>query len=145
MSQRQCLICYILIRLHLVSKLIFRFFSIFKNHQSSVNSQIHAILLMPQKVSFQLTGTQSKYLVSDFVLFYNLTELYWCFRNMYFSLLQAYRFSQLPEMVMGSPPPPVPPRTGPVAVASLRRYLSVILFQAWSLKTHCHNKNWDKP
>nr|XP_021520988.1 UPF0606 protein KIAA1549L homolog isoform X2 [Aotus nancymaae] len=33
----------------------------------------------------------------------------------------AYRFSQLPEMVMGSPPPPVPPRTGPVAVASLRR------------------------
>uniref|UniRef100_A0A803VKL1 KIAA1549 like n=1 Tax=Ficedula albicollis TaxID=59894 RepID=A0A803VKL1_FICAL len=32
----------------------------------------------------------------------------------------AYRFSQLPEMVMGSPPPPVPPRTGPVAVASLR-------------------------
>lgn len=34
---------------------------------------------------------------------------------------QAYRFSQLPEMVMGSPPPPVPPRTGPVAVASLRR------------------------
>lgn len=35
---------------------------------------------------------------------------------------------------MGSPPPPVPPRTGPVAVASLRRYLSVILFYAWSLK-----------
>lgn len=44
-------------------------------------------------------------------------------KNIYFSLLQAYRFSQLPEMVMGSPPPPVPPRTGPVAVASLRRYL----------------------
>ncbi|XP_046927989.1 UPF0606 protein KIAA1549L homolog [Lynx rufus] len=36
----------------------------------------------------------------------------------------AYRFSQLPEMVMGSPPPPVPPRTGPVAVASLRRSTS---------------------
>ncbi|XP_051000221.1 UPF0606 protein KIAA1549L homolog [Acomys russatus] len=38
----------------------------------------------------------------------------------------AYRFSQLPEMVMGSPPPPVPPRTGPVAVASLRRSTSDI-------------------
>ncbi|KAI5936455.1 UPF0606 protein KIAA1549L [Manis javanica] len=36
----------------------------------------------------------------------------------------AYRFSQLPEMVTGSPPPPVPPRTGPVAVASLRRSTS---------------------
>ncbi|XP_060032607.1 UPF0606 protein KIAA1549L homolog isoform X2 [Erinaceus europaeus] len=36
----------------------------------------------------------------------------------------AYRFSQLPEMVMGSPPPPVPPRTGPVAVTSLRRSTS---------------------
>ncbi|XP_030058286.1 UPF0606 protein KIAA1549L homolog [Microcaecilia unicolor] len=33
----------------------------------------------------------------------------------------AYRFSQLPEMVLGSAPPPVPPRTGPMAVASLRR------------------------
>lgn len=41
--------------------------------------------------------------------------------SMCLSLSQAYRFSQLPEMVMGSPPPPVPPRTGPVAVASLRR------------------------
>ncbi|CAO2579697.1 UPF0606 protein KIAA1549L [Lemmus lemmus] len=38
----------------------------------------------------------------------------------------AYRFSQLPEMVMSSPPPPVPPRTGPVAVASLRRSTSDI-------------------
>ncbi|XP_069888729.1 UPF0606 protein KIAA1549L homolog isoform X3 [Dipodomys merriami] len=38
----------------------------------------------------------------------------------------AYRFSQLPEMVMGSPPPPVPPRTGPVAVTSLRRSTSDI-------------------
>ncbi|XP_033612379.1 UPF0606 protein KIAA1549L homolog [Fukomys damarensis] len=38
----------------------------------------------------------------------------------------AYRFSQLPEMVMGSPPPPIPPRTGPVAVASLRRSTSDI-------------------
>ncbi|KAH0516661.1 UPF0606 protein [Microtus ochrogaster] len=38
----------------------------------------------------------------------------------------AYRFSQLPEMVMGSPPPPVPPRTGPVAVASLWRSTSDI-------------------
>ncbi|XP_029438946.1 UPF0606 protein KIAA1549L homolog [Rhinatrema bivittatum] len=37
----------------------------------------------------------------------------------------VYRFSQLPEMVMGSaPPPPVPPRTGPMAVASLRRSTS---------------------
>ncbi|XP_068117454.1 UPF0606 protein KIAA1549L homolog isoform X2 [Hyperolius riggenbachi] len=36
----------------------------------------------------------------------------------------TYRFSQLPEMVMGSPPPPVPPRTGPVAVPSLRRSTS---------------------
>ncbi|XP_075693894.1 UPF0606 protein KIAA1549L homolog isoform X3 [Rhinoderma darwinii] len=35
-----------------------------------------------------------------------------------------YRFSQLPDMVMGSPPPPVPPRTGPVAVPSLRRSTS---------------------
>ncbi|XP_056382576.1 UPF0606 protein KIAA1549L homolog isoform X2 [Hyla sarda] len=35
-----------------------------------------------------------------------------------------YRFSQLPEMVVGSPPPPVPPRTGPVAVPSLRRSTS---------------------
>ncbi|XP_043915169.1 UPF0606 protein KIAA1549L homolog [Protopterus annectens] len=33
----------------------------------------------------------------------------------------SYRFSQLPEMAMGSPPPPVPPRTGPVAVTSLKR------------------------
>uniref|UniRef100_A0A8C5L5C2 RIKEN cDNA D430041D05 gene n=1 Tax=Jaculus jaculus TaxID=51337 RepID=A0A8C5L5C2_JACJA len=38
----------------------------------------------------------------------------------------AYRFSQLPEMVMGSPPPPVPPRTGPVAVTTLRRSTSDI-------------------
>nr|XP_008104949.1 PREDICTED: UPF0606 protein KIAA1549L homolog isoform X2 [Anolis carolinensis] len=38
----------------------------------------------------------------------------------------AYRFSPLPEMVMGSPPPPVPPRTGPVAVTSLRRSTSDI-------------------
>ncbi|KAM4618116.1 UPF0606 protein KIAA1549L homolog [Discoglossus pictus] len=36
----------------------------------------------------------------------------------------SYRFSQLPEMVMGSPPPPVPPRTGPVAVTSLQRSTS---------------------
>ncbi|CAH2326083.1 Hypothetical predicted protein [Pelobates cultripes] len=36
----------------------------------------------------------------------------------------TYRFSHLPEMVVGSPPPPVPPRTGPVAVASLRRSTS---------------------
>ncbi|XP_032065449.1 UPF0606 protein KIAA1549L homolog [Thamnophis elegans] len=38
----------------------------------------------------------------------------------------AYRFSPLPEMVMGSPPPPVPPRTGPVAITSLRRSTSDI-------------------
>ncbi|XP_075044163.1 UPF0606 protein KIAA1549L homolog isoform X2 [Mixophyes fleayi] len=36
----------------------------------------------------------------------------------------TYRFSQLPEMASGSPPPPVPPRTGPVAVPSLRRSTS---------------------
>ncbi|XP_063800585.1 UPF0606 protein KIAA1549L homolog isoform X2 [Pseudophryne corroboree] len=36
----------------------------------------------------------------------------------------TYRFSQLPEMGTGSPPPPVPPRTGPVAVPSLRRSTS---------------------
>ncbi|XP_075783934.1 UPF0606 protein KIAA1549L homolog isoform X2 [Pelodiscus sinensis] len=38
----------------------------------------------------------------------------------------AYRFSQLPEMVMGSPPPPIPPRTCPVAAPSLRRSTSDI-------------------
>ncbi|XP_072841915.2 UPF0606 protein KIAA1549L homolog isoform X1 [Pogona vitticeps] len=38
----------------------------------------------------------------------------------------AYRFSPLPEMLTGSPPPPVPPRTGPVAVTSLRRSTSDI-------------------
>uniref|UniRef100_A0A4W3JLP1 KIAA1549 like n=1 Tax=Callorhinchus milii TaxID=7868 RepID=A0A4W3JLP1_CALMI len=32
----------------------------------------------------------------------------------------AYRYSQLPEIAVGSPPP-IPPRTGPMAVASLRR------------------------
>uniref|UniRef100_A0A8C5QWR7 KIAA1549 like n=1 Tax=Leptobrachium leishanense TaxID=445787 RepID=A0A8C5QWR7_9ANUR len=36
----------------------------------------------------------------------------------------TYRFSHLPEMVVGSPPPPVPPRTGPVAVPSLKRSTS---------------------
>ncbi|XP_059508090.1 UPF0606 protein KIAA1549L isoform X1 [Stegostoma tigrinum] len=35
----------------------------------------------------------------------------------------AYRYSQLPEMSVGSPPP-VPPRNAPVAVASLRRWTS---------------------
>ncbi|KAM4018371.1 LOW QUALITY PROTEIN: UPF0606 protein KIAA1549L homolog [Anomaloglossus baeobatrachus] len=35
-----------------------------------------------------------------------------------------YRFSQLPEMVIRSPPPPIPPRTGPIAVPSLRRSTS---------------------
>lgn len=45
MSQRQCLIGFILIRLHLVSELIFRFSSTFKNHQSTVNSQINAIIV----------------------------------------------------------------------------------------------------
>ncbi|XP_030650077.1 UPF0606 protein KIAA1549L [Chanos chanos] len=33
----------------------------------------------------------------------------------------AFRFTQLPEMAMGSPPPPVPPRTGPPPGTSLRR------------------------
>ncbi|XP_042197521.1 UPF0606 protein KIAA1549L [Callorhinchus milii] len=35
----------------------------------------------------------------------------------------AYRYSQLPEIAVGSPPP-IPPRTGPMAVASLRRSTS---------------------
>ncbi|XP_078404011.1 UPF0606 protein KIAA1549L [Cetorhinus maximus] len=35
----------------------------------------------------------------------------------------AYRYSQLPEMSVGSPPP-VPPRNAPAAVASLRRWTS---------------------
>ncbi|XP_072448650.1 UPF0606 protein KIAA1549L isoform X1 [Chiloscyllium punctatum] len=35
----------------------------------------------------------------------------------------AYRYSQLPEMSVGSPPP-VPPRNAPVAVTSLRRWTS---------------------
>uniref|UniRef100_A0A4W5K165 Uncharacterized protein n=1 Tax=Hucho hucho TaxID=62062 RepID=A0A4W5K165_9TELE len=33
----------------------------------------------------------------------------------------AFRFTQLPDMAMGSPPPPVPPRTGPPPGTSLRR------------------------
>ncbi|KAM4602911.1 UPF0606 protein KIAA1549L [Polymixia lowei] len=33
----------------------------------------------------------------------------------------AFRFTQLPDMAMGSPPPPLPPRTGPPAGPSLRR------------------------
>ncbi|MCJ8733646.1 hypothetical protein PDJAM_G00226010 [Pangasius djambal] len=33
----------------------------------------------------------------------------------------TFRFTQLPEMVTDSPPPPVPPRTGPVPRSSLRR------------------------
>ncbi|KAG5839978.1 hypothetical protein ANANG_G00211220 [Anguilla anguilla] len=38
----------------------------------------------------------------------------------------AFRFAQLPEMTMGSPPPPIPPRTGPPLVTSLRRSSSDI-------------------
>ncbi|XP_041132855.1 UPF0606 protein KIAA1549L-like isoform X3 [Polyodon spathula] len=38
----------------------------------------------------------------------------------------AFRFSQLPDMAMGSPPPPVPPRSGPAAVTSLLRSTSDI-------------------
>ncbi|XP_043072453.1 UPF0606 protein KIAA1549L isoform X2 [Puntigrus tetrazona] len=34
---------------------------------------------------------------------------------------QAFRFTQLPEMALGSSPPPVPPRTGPPPEASLQR------------------------
>uniref|UniRef100_A0A8C7H8X9 KIAA1549 like n=1 Tax=Oncorhynchus kisutch TaxID=8019 RepID=A0A8C7H8X9_ONCKI len=34
----------------------------------------------------------------------------------------AFRFTQLPDMVMTSPPPPIPPRTGPPPGTSLRRY-----------------------
>ncbi|KAK6472581.1 UPF0606 protein KIAA1549L-like isoform X4 [Huso huso] len=37
----------------------------------------------------------------------------------------AFRFSQLSDMAMGSPPPPVPPRSGPAAVTSLRRFFPV--------------------
>ncbi|XP_071385300.1 UPF0606 protein KIAA1549L [Centroberyx affinis] len=33
----------------------------------------------------------------------------------------AFRFTQLPDMAMGSPPPPLPPRTGPPPGTSLRR------------------------
>ncbi|XP_052362903.1 uncharacterized protein LOC127923014 [Oncorhynchus keta] len=33
----------------------------------------------------------------------------------------AFRFNQLPDMVMTSPPPPIPPRTGPPPGTSLRR------------------------
>ncbi|XP_076002953.1 UPF0606 protein KIAA1549L isoform X2 [Genypterus blacodes] len=35
----------------------------------------------------------------------------------------AFRFTQLPDMAIGSPPPPLPPRTGPPAT-SLRRSIS---------------------
>ncbi|KAJ8252068.1 hypothetical protein COCON_G00213800 [Conger conger] len=38
----------------------------------------------------------------------------------------AFRFTQLPEMTMGSPPPPIPPRTGPPLGTSLRRSSSDI-------------------
>ncbi|MBN3305346.1 K154L protein, partial [Amia calva] len=38
----------------------------------------------------------------------------------------AFRFTQLPDMAMGSPPPPIPPRTGPAVVTSLRRSSSDI-------------------
>ncbi|KAK1161728.1 UPF0606 protein KIAA1549L-like isoform X4 [Acipenser oxyrinchus oxyrinchus] len=37
----------------------------------------------------------------------------------------AFRFSQLSDMAMGSPPPPVPPRSGPAAVTSLRRFFPI--------------------
>ncbi|XP_056622742.1 UPF0606 protein KIAA1549L isoform X3 [Triplophysa dalaica] len=33
---------------------------------------------------------------------------------------QAFRFTQLPDMALGSPPPPIPPRTGPPPEHSLR-------------------------
>ncbi|XP_036390732.1 UPF0606 protein KIAA1549L-like isoform X2 [Megalops cyprinoides] len=38
----------------------------------------------------------------------------------------AFRFTQLPDMAMGSPPPPIPPRTGPHSGPSLRRSTSDI-------------------
>ncbi|KAJ8248949.1 hypothetical protein GJAV_G00229530 [Gymnothorax javanicus] len=38
----------------------------------------------------------------------------------------AFRFTQLPEMTMSSQPPPIPPRTGPPLVPSLRRSSSDI-------------------
>uniref|UniRef100_A0A9J7YAJ2 KIAA1549 like n=1 Tax=Cyprinus carpio carpio TaxID=630221 RepID=A0A9J7YAJ2_CYPCA len=45
---------------------------------------------------------------------------------------QAFRFTQLPEMALGSPPPPVPPRTGPPPELSLQRSLHFhILYSAY--------------
>ncbi|MFT7806792.1 UPF0606 protein KIAA1549L homolog isoform X3 [Arapaima gigas] len=38
----------------------------------------------------------------------------------------AFRFTQLPDMATNSPPPPIPPRTGPTSGASLRRSSSDI-------------------
>ncbi|KAI1904592.1 hypothetical protein AGOR_G00007210 [Albula goreensis] len=38
----------------------------------------------------------------------------------------AFRFNQLSDMAMGSPPPPIPPRTGPPTGSSLRRSSSDI-------------------
>ncbi|KAF7665002.1 hypothetical protein LDENG_00156790 [Lucifuga dentata] len=47
------------------------------------------------------------------------TDMYQC------SLTKpAFRFTQLPDMAIGSPPPPLPPRTGPPPGTSLRRSTS---------------------
>lgn len=49
---------------------------------------------MPQKVSFLLTGTWSRYLISDFLLFFHLTEIYWRFRKyLFFSFTGLQIFS----------------------------------------------------
>lgn len=40
--------------------------------------------------------------------------------QVFHNLFKAFRFTQLPEMAM-SPPPPLPPRTGPASGTSLRR------------------------
>ncbi|XP_058607933.1 UPF0606 protein KIAA1549L isoform X5 [Onychostoma macrolepis] len=42
---------------------------------------------------------------------------------------QAFRFTQIPEMALGSPPPPVPPRTGPPPESSLQRLTASVAIQ----------------
>ncbi|XP_029108115.1 UPF0606 protein KIAA1549L-like isoform X2 [Scleropages formosus] len=46
----------------------------------------------------------------------------------------AFRFTQLPDMAVAAPPPPVPPRTGPLPGTSLRRSTSDIAPKARSLE-----------
>lgn len=126
MSQRQCLMCFILIRLHLVFKRLcpglLAYPKISKHCKFS--DKMLLLLITHTKKNFLLLSSWNRYLVSDFEILIWLRSIGVSKKS--FPPLQAYRFSQLPEMVMGSPPPPVPPRTGPVAVASLRRYLSAV-------------------